>query len=388
MGSNQSLCENSGRQIINNWASALKSGPANESSQSLLFVVSNDNNSLFSEQPVVSSKGDLYYTPAFNQSGTASISVQLRDDGGISNGGVNSSVIQIFTITIHSLPEAPVTNEKQSFCGLATIADLNATAPAGSMLKWVLIIRRRFGLSRYNLPLQRLQPIMSNQSISYQDVLVLREKRSLSPSMKSLRHRPGNQSQMFCANINPTLSDLVATGSNIRWYNALSAANELSMSSLIIDGATYYASQTINGCESAIRLAVKATVQSCSTNHIPVVSDFSKTSQQNQSVSFTASDFASKFADANNEILLKVLIVSLPTNGKLLLSGQPVSINQEILTADLNKLEFVPDKNYTGEVSFRWNGSDGKDYAASDALCLHNRYSLRNIHPCRLLTQW
>jgi gliding motility-associated-like protein len=163
------------------------------------------------------------------------------------------------------------------------------------------------------------------------------------------------------------LSDIAVTGSNIKWYNDLSATNELPVSTSLTDGTTYYASQTVSGCESKIKLAVKVAVQSCSTNHVPAVDDFSKTSKQNLTVTFAASDFASKFTDADHETLLKVLIVSLPTNGKLLLAGQPVSIDQEIQTADLSKLEFVPDKNYTGETAFRWNGSDGKDYAVADA---------------------
>jgi gliding motility-associated-like protein len=365
-GGNQSLCENSGRQIINNWATSLRSGPANESAQSLLFIVSNDNNSIFSEQPIVSSNGDLYYTPAFNQSGTATISVQLRDDGGTSNGGVNSSVIQMFTITIHSLPEAPVANDQQSFCGMATIADLSATVPAGFMLKW-------YSSSVGGSALAGTTPIATATTYYVAAVNTISgctstTRKAVSVTINEIPATPaGSQSQTFCTNIKPTLSDIAVTGLNVKWYNALSAENELPGRTLLIDGTTYYASQTINGCESAIRLAVKATVQSCNTNHVPVVDDFSKTSKQNQTVSFSASDFASKFADADNEILLKILIVSLPANGKLLLAGQPVSIDQEILITDLNKLEFVPDNNYTGETSFRWNGSDGKNYAVSDA---------------------
>ncbi|HWR99054.1 MAG TPA: gliding motility-associated C-terminal domain-containing protein, partial [Prolixibacteraceae bacterium] len=40
---------------------------------------------------------------------------------------------------------------------------------------------------------------------------------------------------------------------------------------------------------------------------------------------------------------------------------------QEILAADIGKLEYIPDKDYSGETSFRWNASDGKAYSLSSA---------------------
>ncbi len=40
------------------------------------------NNSLFSAQPAVSPDGTLTYTPAANESGSATVFVSLSDDGG------------------------------------------------------------------------------------------------------------------------------------------------------------------------------------------------------------------------------------------------------------------------------------------------------------------
>lgn len=66
-----------------------------------------------------------------------------------------------------------------------------------------------------------------------------------------------NVSQIFCATNNPKISDLQVTGQNIKWYDA--AGNLLSSAVLLVDGQTYYASQTINGCESS-KIAVQVTI--------------------------------------------------------------------------------------------------------------------------------
>ena len=58
----------------------------------------------------------------------------------------------------------------------------------------------------------------------------------------------GNSIQTFC---NPaTIADLIISGSNIKWYQTNSDVNPLSTSTSLVNNSTYYASQTINGCES------------------------------------------------------------------------------------------------------------------------------------------
>lgn len=66
--------------------------------------------------------------------------------------------------------------------------------------------------------------------------------------------------QQFCIQQNATLNDIVITGQNITWYNALTDGTVLPTNTLLLDGVTYYASQTINGCESA-RVPVLVNIQ-------------------------------------------------------------------------------------------------------------------------------
>ncbi|HNP33388.1 MAG TPA: T9SS type A sorting domain-containing protein, partial [Flavobacterium sp.] len=60
-----------------------------------------------------------------------------------------------------------------------------------------------------------------------------------------------------------TLGDIVISGTNVQWYASTSGKNSFStfstplpLNTLLVDGTTYYASQTIDGIESAERLPV------------------------------------------------------------------------------------------------------------------------------------
>ncbi|RNI31416.1 T9SS type A sorting domain-containing protein [Rufibacter latericius] len=107
-GADQEVNEDAGVRTINAWATALSAGQSNESAQKLDFIVTNDNNELFSTQPAVSANGTLSYTLASNAHGTASVSVKIKDDGGTANGGKDESALQSFTITVNPVNDAPV----------------------------------------------------------------------------------------------------------------------------------------------------------------------------------------------------------------------------------------------------------------------------------------
>src|SRR5690554_3826363 len=72
----------------------------------------------------------------------------------------------------------------------------------------------------------------------------------------ALVYPPVAVNQGFCSDDNPQLSDVVITGSNIQWYDAVTGGNQLPLTTALTNGTTYYASQTVNGCESNSRAAV------------------------------------------------------------------------------------------------------------------------------------
>ena len=57
--------------------------------------------------PRFRSTGTLTYTPAANANGSATVSVQIHDNGGTANGGVDTSATQTFTITVNAVNDAP-----------------------------------------------------------------------------------------------------------------------------------------------------------------------------------------------------------------------------------------------------------------------------------------
>ena len=107
VGPDQIVLEDAGLQTVNPWATAISDGDVGVT-QTLNFNVTNNSNlSLFSAGPTVSSSGVLTYTPAANANGAATITVALQDDGGTTNGGVDTSATQSFAITVTSVNDAP-----------------------------------------------------------------------------------------------------------------------------------------------------------------------------------------------------------------------------------------------------------------------------------------
>ncbi|BFM43178.1 hypothetical protein CFS9_18190 [Flavobacterium sp. CFS9] len=80
-----------------------------------------------------------------------------------------------------------------------------------------------------------------------------------------------------------TLGDLVIEGQNIKWYStkglstgktSKTSETPLPLTTVLVDGVTYYASQTIDGIESTERLAVTAKVNGSLTTPDFVLSNF------------------------------------------------------------------------------------------------------------------
>ncbi len=100
VGANQTVASDAGLQQVAAFATARSAGPANESTQALDFIVANDNPGLFLQQPAINAVGQLSYAPNPSFSGVATVSVWIHDDGGTANGGVDTSPLQTFTISI------------------------------------------------------------------------------------------------------------------------------------------------------------------------------------------------------------------------------------------------------------------------------------------------
>lgn len=78
----------------------------------------------------------------------------------------------------------------------------------------------------------------------------------------------GNSIQTF--SLNSIVANLKVNGTNVRWYSAPSGGSLLSNSAILINGSSYYASQTVNGCESNERLVVKVKINTSAIDNVIV----------------------------------------------------------------------------------------------------------------------
>ncbi len=106
----------------------------------MAYTVSNVTNSaLFSTPPAIDSNGVLTYTPAAGAFGTSDFTVVVQDDGGTTDGGVDTSAAQTFTITV---------TEVASNAG---VLDVTGNGTANPFQDGIIIVRFMLGQPDENL---------------------------------------------------------------------------------------------------------------------------------------------------------------------------------------------------------------------------------------------
>ena len=83
----------------------------------------------------------------------------------------------------------------------------------------------------------------------------------------------GAASQTFCSTLNATIASIQVTGTGIQWYASNAGGSALASSTPLVTGTTYYATQTIAGCESPSYLAVSIIVPVAITYYADVDAD-------------------------------------------------------------------------------------------------------------------
>jgi VCBS repeat-containing protein len=106
-GADESVLEDTGLHTVNNWATSISAGPADEAGQTLTFGVNNDNNALFAVQPAISPAGVLTYTLTANASGMATVTIVLSDNGGTANAGIDASAPATLIINVTDVNDEP-----------------------------------------------------------------------------------------------------------------------------------------------------------------------------------------------------------------------------------------------------------------------------------------
>lgn len=77
---------------------------------------------------------------------------------------------------------------------------------------------------------------------------------TLNLTINSTNSPIGNTPQGFCDMA--TINDLEISGTDVKWYSTSSSTTELGLTTSLLDGSKYYATQTLNSCESTSRLEV------------------------------------------------------------------------------------------------------------------------------------
>ena len=110
-GADQIVAEDAGPQTVNNWATDLDDGDP-DATQTLFFDITNNTNELlFAVQPVVNPMGGtLTYETAANATGTATITVRIRDSGDGTAPNVNIGNSETFDITVTPVNDPPQVN--------------------------------------------------------------------------------------------------------------------------------------------------------------------------------------------------------------------------------------------------------------------------------------
>jgi gliding motility-associated-like protein len=165
------------------------------------------------------------------------------------NDGNGNIETQTQSVTINAVA-LPVVASPQNFC-IQQNATLASIAISGLGIKW------------YDAPsggnLLAATTTLLNGTTYYASQTIGGCESLTVPVTVNVYNTPaptGNISQSFCSTQNATLNDISVTGANIVWYASPSGTAALPTTALLGDGITYYATQTLNGCESVSRLAV------------------------------------------------------------------------------------------------------------------------------------
>jgi trimeric autotransporter adhesin len=144
------------------------------------------------------------------------------------------------------------TASAQTFCNSATVADLVASGASGSTFNW-------YELGTGGSALISSTALSTGTYYVSQTLSGMESARTSVEVTVNTTPSPTSSAQTFCAGA--TIANLAANGTNLNWYDVAINGTALTSSTVLATG-TYYASQTLNSCESprtSVQVIVNAT---------------------------------------------------------------------------------------------------------------------------------
>ena len=187
--------------------------------------------------------GTNFITPSISSTTTFYV---LASSDVLCEEGIRTPVIA----TIYGIPTITSVLETQ-ICGSGT-GTISATSSAG-------IVNWYDNLGNFIISGNNYSPTVTNTTTFYvgatENGCTTANRTPVTLTVQHTNSPSGAGIQTFCDIENKSIADLSVTGNAILWYDALSGGNLLNNSEILAN-TTYYASQTVNGCESPTRLTV------------------------------------------------------------------------------------------------------------------------------------
>lgn len=195
--------------------------------------------------------------------GTNATNVYFKSNSSVSNQDYTVTVLSesgcaASKVITANVTETPVPVVSQTvYCAGSTLADIQSTITADGTLKW-------YNLANNGTELPVTTVLQNGQTYYVEQVLNGCTSASRASITVTIIETPAptvvNSTQSFCSLDNKTLADFAIIGTDVKWYNASTGGVVLPVNTAIVEGTTYFASQTINGCESVLRVQVIPTI--------------------------------------------------------------------------------------------------------------------------------
>lgn len=209
----------------------------------------------------VASGGTVYFTgpnlTICNLPSTTTYYVQTT------NGTCTSNRVPVVYTVTGAIPSLLSTTGGNN-CGPGTVT-LNATADSGT-LNWYNASTGGTLLGTGN---NFTTPSISTTTIYYVEAsngTCSSNRLAVTASISSTSPPIATANQTFCAGEIVGYITVIPSGPSIIWYTAATGGTVVPNGTALVSGTTYYASQTISGCESTVRTPVTMTLGGCLGN--------------------------------------------------------------------------------------------------------------------------